>query len=149
MSDYKVLLAAESEGVLTVTLNRPDRLNALTDELMTALLGAFTSAARSASVRCVVLTGAGSGFCAGQDLTSGPAGWSRSGDHMRFTRASAWRACAPSFPAADLDVQGHGNVRSVTAFLYGLAAEELDPAELSHRDPNIDFVIVVRALRRT
>ena len=79
----------------------------------------------------------------------GPACWSGSGDHMRFTRASAWRACAPSFPAADLDVQGHGNVRSVTAFLYGLAAEELDPAELSHRDPNIDFVIVVRALRRT
>jgi hypothetical protein len=52
MSDYKVLLAAESEGVLTVTLNRPYRLNALTDELMTALLGAFKSAALSASVLC-------------------------------------------------------------------------------------------------
>ena len=84
MSEYKILLAAESEGVLTVTLNRPDRLNALTDELMTALLGAFKSAARSASVRCVVLTGAGSGFCAGQDLTATPPNGPISlRDHMR------------------------------------------------------------------
>jgi 2-(1,2-epoxy-1,2-dihydrophenyl)acetyl-CoA isomerase len=84
MSDYKVLLAAESEGVLTVTLNRPDRLNALTDELMTALLGAFKCAALSASVRCVVLTGAGSGFCAGQDLAAPPPGNQVSlRDHMR------------------------------------------------------------------
>ena len=84
MSEYKILLAAESEGVLTVTLNRPDRLNALTDELMTALLGAFKSAARSASVHCVVLTGAGSGFCAGQDLTATPSGSPISlRDHMR------------------------------------------------------------------
>ena len=86
MSEYKNLLAAESEGVLTVTLNRPERLNALTDELLSALLGAFKSAARNPSVRCVVLTGAGSGFCAGQDLrtprTDGPISLR---DHMLAT----------------------------------------------------------------
>lgn len=72
MSEYKNLRAAESEGVLTVTLNRPERLNALTDELLSALLGALKSAARNPSVRHVVLTGAGSGVCAGQGLTATP-----------------------------------------------------------------------------
>src|SRR5688572_23826903 len=55
-------------GVLTITLNRPDRLNAATDQLLAELESAFKQAARDASVRAVILTGAGRGFCAGQDL---------------------------------------------------------------------------------
>jgi 2-(1,2-epoxy-1,2-dihydrophenyl)acetyl-CoA isomerase len=56
------------DGVLTVTLDRPDALNALTIPLKEALLAAFVGAATDADVRAVVLTGAGRAFCAGQDL---------------------------------------------------------------------------------
>jgi 2-(1,2-epoxy-1,2-dihydrophenyl)acetyl-CoA isomerase len=55
-------------GVATVTLNRPDALNALTVPMKQALLAAFRRLERDAAVRAVVLTGAGRAFCAGQDL---------------------------------------------------------------------------------
>ncbi len=58
----------ETKGnVLYITLNRPDSLNAFNTEMLTELLAAFKDA-ESESVRCVVLTGAGKGFCSGQDL---------------------------------------------------------------------------------
>jgi 2-(1,2-epoxy-1,2-dihydrophenyl)acetyl-CoA isomerase len=55
-------------AVLTITLNRPDVLNALNTDMHSAL-GAALSEAREPAVRAVVLTGAGRGFCVGQDLT--------------------------------------------------------------------------------
>src|SRR5580765_7573830 len=55
-------------GVLTITLNRPDVLNAFNASMHQAL-GAALAEAKDASVRAVVLTGAGRGFCVGQDLT--------------------------------------------------------------------------------
>ena len=54
-------------GVLTITLNRPDVLNAFTAEMHRQLVGAFKEA-RAEDVRAVVITGAGRGFCVGQDL---------------------------------------------------------------------------------
>ncbi len=55
------------DNVLFVTLNRPDSLNAFNGEMLTELQQAFKEAAAD-SVRCVALTGAGKGFCSGQDL---------------------------------------------------------------------------------
>jgi len=55
-------------GVLTITLDRPDSLNALTEQMGTELGAALRTAERDKSVRCVVITGAGRAFCAGQDL---------------------------------------------------------------------------------
>ena len=57
-----------SQGVATVTLNRPDRLNSLTREMLTELNNALAVVRLDASVRCLVLTGAGRAFCTGQDL---------------------------------------------------------------------------------
>lgn len=73
MSDQPaaVLLHAIDGGVTTLTLNRPDALNALNADLRRALLEAVKGASRDASVRAVVLTGAGRGFCAGADLRGG------------------------------------------------------------------------------
>lgn len=65
------LLIAADDGVTTLTLNRPDSLNALDSALRNALLGALKSAARDESVRAVVITGAGRAFCAGADLRGG------------------------------------------------------------------------------
>jgi len=63
-------LTLSDTGVLTITLNRPDCLNAIDDDLSFALQDALKQAAKLNTVRCVVLTGAGRGFCAGQDLQS-------------------------------------------------------------------------------
>jgi 2-(1,2-epoxy-1,2-dihydrophenyl)acetyl-CoA isomerase len=56
------------DGVATVTLNRPDAMNALDDELKTALRDTLAAAAQDPDVRAVLLTGSGRAFCAGQDL---------------------------------------------------------------------------------
>jgi 2-(1,2-epoxy-1,2-dihydrophenyl)acetyl-CoA isomerase len=63
-----VLVSLEA-GVLRVTLNRPDTLNAFTVAMTQAIAAAITRAEAEAAVRCVLITGAGRGFCAGQDLT--------------------------------------------------------------------------------
>lgn len=68
MSEPETVLVAQVGGVLEITLNRPDRLNAFTVAMHLALRSALNRAADDAAVRCVLLTGAGRGFCAGQDL---------------------------------------------------------------------------------
>ena len=62
------ILSAASDGVLVLTLNRPDVLNSFNKAMASALLDALRSAAEDASVRVVLLTGSGRAFCAGQDL---------------------------------------------------------------------------------
>ncbi|MEB7588244.1 2-(1,2-epoxy-1,2-dihydrophenyl)acetyl-CoA isomerase PaaG [Serratia rubidaea] len=66
--DNNLILTHLDAGVLTITLNRPDRLNSFNDEMHRQLAEALTLAERDEAVRCVLLTGAGRGFCAGQDL---------------------------------------------------------------------------------
>ncbi|CDN95898.1 2-(1,2-epoxy-1,2-dihydrophenyl)acetyl-CoA isomerase PaaG [Agrobacterium tumefaciens] len=68
MSDSDTILSAFADGVLSLTLNRPDRLNAFNEEMHLALRAGFERAHADADVRAVLLTGAGRGFCAGQDL---------------------------------------------------------------------------------
>lgn len=68
MADYTTILTAQDGGVLTVTLNRPDNFNAFTDTLLHELAKVTKQASRDSEVRCMVITGAGRGFCAGQDL---------------------------------------------------------------------------------
>jgi 2-(1,2-epoxy-1,2-dihydrophenyl)acetyl-CoA isomerase len=65
------LLVSADAGVTTLTLNRPDSLNALDAALRKALLAALKDAARDTAVRAVVITGAGRAFCAGADLRGG------------------------------------------------------------------------------
>lgn len=68
---YGELRYEARSGVLTITLNRPDRLNAFTVRMSEELLDAFDRADADDEVRAVVLTGAGRGFCAGADLGAG------------------------------------------------------------------------------
>jgi 2-(1,2-epoxy-1,2-dihydrophenyl)acetyl-CoA isomerase len=63
------VLVSREAGVLTLTLNRPDKLNAFTPEMHKLLRDALEQALDDPGVRAVLLTGAGRGFCAGQDLS--------------------------------------------------------------------------------
>src|SRR5256885_11301918 len=68
---FEEILYDVDDGVLTITLNRPDRLNAFTGTMMNELLEAFDRADADDDVRAVIVTGAGRGFCAGADLALG------------------------------------------------------------------------------
>jgi len=69
LSDSPLVLSdVDDVGVRTLTLNRPDRMNAWIPPMQTALFDAFDEAAASPEVRVVVLTGAGRGFCPGADM---------------------------------------------------------------------------------
>ena len=72
------LTGAVQDGVLTITLNRPDSLNALTNAMLQALLERVEAAAADDDVGAIVLTGAGRGFCAGGDVKSMSTGSERS-----------------------------------------------------------------------
>ena len=67
---YKCLLYAMQDGIATLTLNRPERLNALGDTLREDLYDAVTKSAADPDVRVLVITGAGRGFCSGGDVKS-------------------------------------------------------------------------------
>lgn len=68
MSSEQVLLITDDEGVRTLTLNRPDRKNALNPRLWEELAAALRDAARDTELRTLVITGAGGAFCSGADI---------------------------------------------------------------------------------
>lgn len=66
--EYETVLYEEKDKVAIVTLNRPDRMNAITRQLQEDLFNALRRAEESENVRVIILTGAGRGFCAGADM---------------------------------------------------------------------------------
>ena len=68
MSSEQVLLIADDAGVRTLTLNRPDRKNAINAQLWEELADALRDAARNNELRALVITGAGGAFCSGADI---------------------------------------------------------------------------------
>ena len=75
--NFKTILYELEEKILTITLNRPDRLNAFTGQMMDELILAFKEAGQDDDVRVIIVTGAGRGFCAGADLEAGGANFNR------------------------------------------------------------------------
>ena len=67
---FETILYEIENSVLTITLNRPEKLNAMTPTLLRELREAFEQANTDSTVRVVVVTGAGRGFCAGADLVA-------------------------------------------------------------------------------
>lgn len=70
MSEEQILLTEKKGNIGIITLNRPDKLNAFNDELSFRLQDALKEMEKDKDVRVIVLTGAGRGFCSGQDLQS-------------------------------------------------------------------------------
>lgn len=67
-TEQPILLREDRDGICTLTMNRPQQMNLLTAEMLSALQGAFNEIADDPKVRVVILAGAGKGFCAGHDL---------------------------------------------------------------------------------
>jgi len=97
MSDYTDLLYEVADGTATITLNRPERLNAITIPMLTSLSEALRDADLDRQVRVIVLTGAGRGFCAGldiKDLVAGT-GIGADGGGGLATPVSTWPGARP------------------------------------------------------
>lgn len=69
--NFETLAYDLTDGVATITLNRPDKLNAFNTQMMKDLIAAFDATDADDAVKAVIVTGAGRGFCAGADLSSG------------------------------------------------------------------------------
>lgn len=95
MSEYTDLLYEAEDGVATITLNRPERLNAISFTMLESFSRAFRQADLDRDVRVIILTGAGRGFCSGldlKDLTAGTGIGANAGGDLasaRFDLASA------------------------------------------------------------
>lgn len=97
---FETLLYDVSEGIATITLNRPDRMNAFTPKMALELIAAFDATDADDAVGAVIVTGAGRGFCAGADLAGGGGTF---GDSRQAERAAAG-------DTADLTRDGGGRV---------------------------------------
>jgi len=73
MTAYKEIITEISDHILTITLNRPEKLNAFTGTMMAEMIDAIKGANANDDVRVVIVTGAGRAFCAGADLSAGAA----------------------------------------------------------------------------
>lgn len=85
---YETVIFESSDGIGTVTLNRPERLNGITNQMMLELYEVVSGLAADTSLRVVVLTGAGKGFCPGADLqhySSSAADRPTSPEHFQLT----------------------------------------------------------------
>jgi enoyl-CoA hydratase/carnithine racemase len=108
MTDSLINLTVNSYGVATITLNRPDKRNAMNDAMRAQFVVALERVATDKAIRALVLTGAGKGFCAGGDIAgmekrmSAPTGeiafngWSRQqGVHHVQRLRLAWEPIPP------------------------------------------------------
>lgn len=153
MSEYRKVTYRIEQGIARVALNKPERRNALDQELLTELREALRAAAADESVRVVLLTGAGKDFCSGMDLRTFAD--DASGDLTKF------QAEARNMAGLLLDMRRHP--RSIVAAVQGRAlgggcgiatAADIvlasESAQFGYPEINIGFVpaIVMALLRR-
>lgn len=96
MSDYEQITRQTKDRVTTITLNRPDRLNAWTAQMASEIRDAVNSASSDPETRCIVITGAGRGFCAGADMDSLQSAANKGATGSRKTQQSA-----PDMPSSN------------------------------------------------
>lgn len=92
------VLIERNQGVLTLTLNRPDQFNSLSEEVLTALQQALDGAADDEALRCVVLAAKGRAFCAGHDLKQMQANRNRDYYRQLFAQCGRLMQRIVSFP---------------------------------------------------
>jgi methylglutaconyl-CoA hydratase len=151
--DPKVLFSVD-QSIARITLNRPDKRNALNDELVSEFKDALNTAAQNETVRVVLVTGAGKDFCSGADLAS----------LQRISQAGVEESLASARVMGELFVEMRRNPRPIIAAVRGralaggcglatacdiiLAAES---AQFGYPEVNIGFIpaMVMAILRRS
>jgi enoyl-CoA hydratase/carnithine racemase len=99
---YRTLVTDRTENIFTITINRPEKLNALNTQMIHDLIAAFDEADADDAVRAIIVTGAGRAFCAGADLSTGGATFDRA--------ARPDRPQVPNGPDGEPDLS-HENAR--------------------------------------
>jgi enoyl-CoA hydratase/carnithine racemase len=108
MNTYADILYSAAEGVATITLNRPDKLNAWTAAMQSSIKLAMADAANDADVRAIVVTGAGRGFCAGADMSG-----------LQQIEAGKWDDRVLARPDGDMKIAGEKLGPDVSAHYGG------------------------------
>lgn len=89
MRDYQHIRYAVEDGILTITLHRPEQLNAFSALMVQELIDAFDQSDADDAVKCVIVTGQGRAFCAGADLARGADTWSEHEKKMQADEAGS------------------------------------------------------------
>lgn len=85
---YETLTYDVADRILTITLSRPERMNAFNGAMCNELIDAFDKADADDTIKVVIVTGAGRAFCAGSDLEKGGDTWSKHGDYIAAQQAT-------------------------------------------------------------
>ena len=101
---YSTILFAEDGAVATITLNRPDKLNSFTAQMHGELRDAITRVRDGGAARCLLLTGAGRGFCAGQDLSDRAMGEGAAPPDLGHTLATLYNPLVMGLRALEMPV---------------------------------------------
>jgi len=104
----------DDQGILTLTLNRPDKLNALNDEVLAALSEYFTRAKKDTQVKALLITGEGKAFCAGADINRLAECDAQSGYEFACEGQSVFRA---------LETLGKPSLAAVNGYAFGGGCE--------------------------
>lgn len=131
-----VLVDIDDVGVATITLNRPDKLNAMNAPMVAELCDGLWGVDEDAAVRAIVVTGAGKGYCSGIDVSAGPVSFERDAgsekeadSDMVVRNFSLWRMRTPVIGAINGAAIGAG---LTTALMYDVLFVA-DDAKLSFR----------------
>ena len=150
---YNTLTYAVEAGIATVTLNRPDKLNAFNRDMMTELIDAFDKTDADDAVRAVIVTGAGRGFCAGADLSAG-------GKTFDYEARNAGKSSA-AVPMSDDSVRDGGGrvtlriyeslkpvIGAINGPAVGIGATMLLPMDvrIASKDARFGFVFARRGI---
>ena len=154
MMDYQKILYSADQGIARITLNRPDKRNALDDGILIELRDAFALAAADEKARVVVLAGAGKDFCSGADLAA----------LQRISEASVMENVADARGFSELFVQMRRHPRPIIAAVRGRALAggcglatacdiilASESAKFGYPEVNIGFIpaMVMAILRRS
>jgi methylglutaconyl-CoA hydratase len=154
MSEYQKIIYSVDQAVARITLNRPDKRNALDDEILAEFADALRAAGRDKDVRVVLLTGAGKDFCSGADLAS----------LQRISEAGVEESMASARVMGELFVEMRRHRRPIIAAVRGRALAGgcglatacdiilgAESAQFGYPEVNIGFIpaMVMAILRRS
>src|SRR5947209_1739553 len=145
---YETLLYEIDGPVLTVTLNRPDKLNAYTGVMGLEIEDAFRRADADDEVRCIIVTGAGRGFCAGADISAGAGAFDSAAEgSVAFTGSGRPRGSGAGFVGAIFNCK-KPSIAAINGAAVGVGATLTLPMDirLAAADARIGFVFARRGL---